>query len=220
MKRELSRFTLIELLIVIAIIAILASMLLPALKNARASAKKISCANQMKQLVSGHMMYAQDYDGWLCGSRQSSYWRVLISPYIGDNESYSSSYDWNALQSVIEKNKIYTCPSLGVENSNGIVSGIGYNYDNMGYLETDPLVKLASVSQPSSTILLGDTNDDPTANVWNHYNLYTPSVLSSNGYMMVPRHATGLNMGFVDGHVEWHPVEYYQSNSDLYEKDK
>ena len=61
MKTERISFTLIELLIVIAIIAILAGMLLPALGKARAKGKQTLCTSNMKQLSTTVNMYCDDW---------------------------------------------------------------------------------------------------------------------------------------------------------------
>lgn len=53
-------FTLVEVLVVIAMIAILAAMLLPTLDRAKARGKQIACTNHLKQLAMGWQMYAAD----------------------------------------------------------------------------------------------------------------------------------------------------------------
>ena len=89
-------FTLLELLIVIAIIGILASMLLPALRTARESAKTIQCSGNMKQYGLAFRMYAGDYNDYMASAIGSgSYWWTSL----WDKEKYFND------------SKIFVCPS-------------------------------------------------------------------------------------------------------------
>jgi prepilin-type N-terminal cleavage/methylation domain-containing protein/prepilin-type processing-associated H-X9-DG protein len=88
--RRTRAFTLIELLIVVAIIAILAAVLFPVFARARDAARRTACLAHEKQIVMASLMYCQDYDEclpvpsygfWKACCWGSIRWRDTVYPY-------------------------------------------------------------------------------------------------------------------------------------------
>ena len=87
------KFTLIELLTVIAVISILVSLLLPSLQKARNQAKSIKCISNLKQVFSGLVFYAGDHKFYPAAKpsqeaggaypADSFVWSFRVAPYLG-----------------------------------------------------------------------------------------------------------------------------------------
>src|SRR5690606_20690847 len=121
-----------ELLVVIAIIGVLVALLLPAVQQAREAARRMSCSNNMKNIVLAVHNYAEAYKQFPIGSRcavnnnttSAGYgqsWTVGIMPYIEQDALYSqwqangNGAGWNNANNKTLVNKlvisIYRCPS-------------------------------------------------------------------------------------------------------------
>jgi prepilin-type N-terminal cleavage/methylation domain-containing protein/prepilin-type processing-associated H-X9-DG protein len=151
-NRKLEVFTLIELLIVIAIIAILAGMLLPALSNARNSAKKTYCANNLNQLFKAVLLYVDDNAGHMIDCSASYKIASSLYPYLsGYKKQYGSKFI-----------PVFICPAAtGADLGEGVIIGerqdwITYGINNKPFTYSKNK-KFSRIRKLSTTPLLGDT---------------------------------------------------------------
>ena len=108
-------FSLIELLIVIAIIAILAGMILPALNAARAKARSITCLNNLKTCGTMTILYANDYDDYIVPSKgpntENEFWGGLLKAHSsGKTYAQVSGYVGNKV--LVAQYSSMHCPEM------------------------------------------------------------------------------------------------------------
>ena len=103
-------FTLVELLVVVAIIALLIAILLPALSKAREAAKRVQCASNLRNNGAALLMYAQDNRG----AFPPAHWEVatLIRTHVGGTDGFNPTTDVDLLFKRYGMSfKTLTCPS-------------------------------------------------------------------------------------------------------------
>ena len=103
----MKKFTLIELLIVVAIISILLSLLLPSLSKAREKSKRAVCLSNQAQIYRGQLVFAQEHNNKLLIGHKDNYQYNYVMKDAG--KFYVSGYLWK--KKILNTPESFYCPS-------------------------------------------------------------------------------------------------------------
>lgn len=232
-RRVSNAFTLVELLVVLAIISILMALLLPSLRRARDAAKMAGCASNLHQIGLAHELYSNDNSGLMVPlityypdstpgvyPDPGAYWMHLLFPYLGRKLITTDMSNAQADAYTLGV-KNFRCPATtltfpdtydtywGTE----LQLAYGLNYSSMsgdysGSGDVYPNGRgtpRGRVKNPSKFVVVMDAKNYALA-----YSIVDdPSQPSDAYYIPTQRHRGRANLLFLDGHVESNKRGYF-----------
>ena len=219
-------FTLIEILVVIAIISLLAAIVFPAFSRVREIARRASCQSNLKQIGLGIAQYAQDYDEIMVPSRtmdSDATWPALIYPYVKSTQVFNCPS--NRSKTVFVNTDVegstandirnhYMANGTSVQGAGGTAEFGSYpgNVTTVGWKRpmaaststTLTTTKLAEFSEPPRTLLIHEYSCVP-GDVCDKFGNATPRTDCESwglGDILLQGHLGTTNFLFADGHVK------------------
>ena len=220
MKRR--GFTLIELFVVIAIIAVLAALLFPALGRGKNTARRVHCLSNLRQMAIAAQIYAEEnqstypiayYSELRSGITYAVCWDLTTQ--LGSSSSVEPGLLWSRQGA----KAIQQCPSFrGKANwLNDPYTGYNYNTSYIGHGEHETIqvpAKTAEVHQPSHTVIFGDGEHAAGANKFMRAPWKNPGDQTFKGRWAGTqgfRHYAQSNAAFCDGHAESFKNRYIEN---------
>ena len=216
-------FTIVELLVTIAIIVVLAALSFVGFRRVMESARAATCVNNMKQVATNHVILAQENSGFIVhpwasapqGSWQRN-WSEFHTILLSEDFSWlQPAPDVNARMRTMDH---FHCPTAYAlrkskmdERDNhrgwrtyGLNQKIGVNLDpDAGQREwTDGAQRLTEVASPAKLVLVSERNWDGS-----RYPGAIGPEPNSPGYANF--HNGGFNVAYLDGHVERHTKDTF-----------
>ncbi len=210
-QRKLTKFTLIEMLVVIAIISILASVLMPSLQNSLKMARATMCANNLKQIGLTVNYYLGDYNNYYPAPWENAdtWLRKISRIYMYENDYVKTLVAFKNDSAVIAR-----CPEreYSVEEYRSLSSHgdywltYGVNYSYFGTDAGKAPRSATALKNPSKKIYAADTKG---TNAYDHIINYTWS-----SALPEARHNNTANTLWADGHVQAKILEDFCYTSD------
>jgi prepilin-type processing-associated H-X9-DG protein/prepilin-type N-terminal cleavage/methylation domain-containing protein len=213
LERTACGLTLVELLVVVAVVSLLAGLLLPALGRSKAGARRVQCVGNLRQLGLAVQMYWDENEGNAFRYRGAStnggdlYWFGWLERGAEGSRRFDATQ--GALFPYLGGRGVEVCPSLNTamasfkRKASGSSYGYGYNLEFSPPAKEAPL-KVSQVQQPSGTVVLADAAQvntfQPPASPQNPMleEFYYLSLHEPTAHF---RHDGLANAVFCDGHV-------------------